>query len=94
MQFGLGKANLELGNFDLAMTAFEAARALDDSSDTLIYIAACHVGLGDFDSALSNLKRGLDQGFGPLEAIEGSPYFAALGGDPRFAALIESYEDE
>ncbi len=91
VQFGLGKANLELGNFDQAMTAFEAARALDDSSDTLVYIAACHVGLGDFDSALANLERGLDQGFGPVEAIEGSPYFALLRGDPRFAELVESY---
>ncbi|MCH7821542.1 MAG: tetratricopeptide repeat protein [Proteobacteria bacterium] len=94
VQFGLGKANLELGNFDQAMTAFEAARELGGSSEVLMYIAACHVGLGDFDSALANLERSLDQGFGPVEAIAGSPYFAPLRGDPRFPTLVESYENQ
>jgi hypothetical protein len=61
------------------------------SSKTLVYIAACQVGLGDYDGALANLERGLEQGFDPIEAIAGSQYFEALRGDSRFATLVESH---
>ncbi len=91
VQFGLGEAHLELGNFDRALNAFEAAHELDDSGDALVYVAACHAGLGDIDKALATLEQGLESGFGPIDAVEGSPYFAPLRDDPRFAALIESF---
>ena len=91
VQFGLGSAHLELGNFDRALSAFEVAHELDDSGDALVYIAACHVGLGDIDQALATLEQGLERGFGPIDAVEGSPFFAPLRGDPRFVALVESY---
>lgn len=91
VQFGLGKAHLELGNFDRALSAFEVAHELDDSGDAFVYIAACHVGLGDIDQALATLEQGLERGFGPIDAVEGNPFFAPLRGDPRFVALVESY---
>lgn len=90
VQFGLGQAQLELGNFDLALHAFETARKLDDSSEVLVYIAACHAGLGNVDKAFANLERGLELGFRRIDAIEGSPYFTSLRDDPRFATIVES----
>ncbi len=93
-QFGLGNAHLELGNFAQAMVAYEAAYALKNSSQLLVHIAASQVGLGDFHNALANLKLGLEQGFDSVDAIEGSPFFAPLREDPRFAELLESYTSQ
>jgi TolB-like protein/Tfp pilus assembly protein PilF len=91
VHFGLGKAQLEMGDFIQARSAFEAARALGETRELLIYLAASHAGLGDSDQALDLLEMGLNSGFSDLDAIEGSPYFLTLGDDPRFKALVESH---
>ena len=94
VQFGLGAAQLELGNFSQALTAFEAARGLNETGEVLVYLAASHAGLGDADQALAVLELGLNRGFVAIDAIEGSPYFTPLKGDPRFAVLVESYRPQ
>ncbi len=91
VRFGLGQAHLELGNFDQALSAFTAAHELGGSSESLVYIAASHAGLGDTDEALATLEQGLEQGFNRIDAVQGSPYFAELRQDPRFRAILESY---
>ena len=91
VQFGLGNTHLELGNFDQALSAFKAARRLDETGEVLVYTAAAHVGLGDIDQALAILKLGLDHGFTAIDAIEGSRYFTPLHDDPRFSTLVESH---
>ncbi len=91
VRFGLGQAHLELGNFDQALSAFRAAHELSGSSESLVYIAASHAGLGDTDEALAALEQVLDQGFNRIDAVEGSPYFVELRQDPRFIELIESF---
>lgn len=92
VQFGLGNAHLELGNFGLALSAFEMARRLSETGEVLVYIAAAHAGLGDVDQALAMLQLGLNRGFSEIDAIEGSPYFATIREDPSFKALVATYK--
>lgn len=92
VQFGLGNAHLELGNYSRALSAFEAARSLFETDEVLVYMAAVHAGLGELNEVFSLLQQGLEAGFYDLDAIEGSPYFTLMHDDPRFATLVELYK--
>ena len=56
---------------------------------------ACHsfggtyIALGDNESALTWLKRGVDAGVVTWFEVKASPWFDPLRSDPRFDALIE-----
>ncbi len=92
VQFGLGSAHLELGNYSRALSAFAAARSLFETDEVLVYMAAVHAGLGELNEAFSLLEQGLEAGFYDLDAIEGSLYFTPMHDDPRFATLVDSYK--
>lgn len=92
VQFGLGNAHLELGNFGKALIAFKAARELFETDEVLVYIAAVQTGIGNLDKALALLEQGFDHGFDDFDAIEGSPFFTSLKDDPRFTALLARYK--
>lgn len=92
VQFGLGSAHLELGNYSRALSAFAAARSLFETDEVLVYMAAVHAGLGELNEAFSLLEQGLEAGFYDLDAIEGSLYFTPMHDDPRFATLVDLYK--
>ena len=87
----LGDVRLILGEYVEGLAAYEEARSLRESPTVIVNIGAAHAALGQVDAALMAVERGLATGFESFDALEGSPYFASLDGDPRFRALIDRY---
>jgi hypothetical protein len=50
-----------------------------------------HASLGDNDQALAAFEMGLERSFKAADAIQNTPYFAALRHDPGFVQMIESH---
>ncbi len=87
----LGPVQLELGKYEEALATLRKAIRLGESRTELVYLGAAQVLTGDLSGGMDSIERALELGFDNFEAIEGSPYFETLRGDPRLQALLEEY---
>ena len=80
------------------MLAAAAPRAgVDDRNDSRIARIKAHAGLGDRESALTELRAAVDAGYRTLWntdliRLERDPNFAILRNDPAFRAIIARVE--
>lgn len=89
MQFGLGNSLLALENYLEAKSVFEDAITIDETPESLVYLAAAEANLGNIERALELIEQGIEAGFSDFESIRGSPYFQVLSADPRLEGLFE-----
>jgi tetratricopeptide (TPR) repeat protein len=84
---GMGQVYLAQGDFDKAI----AALSRNAQPIHLYWLAAAYAARGDKQPALATLQRALDTGFSDFRALDNSPYFSSLRGDPRFQQLLAKY---
>ena len=87
----LGPVQLALGKYDEALATLQTADRLVGSSWVLVDLGAAQALTGDLDGALGSIERALELGFDSFDAIEGSPYYESLRGDPRLQSLLDEY---
>jgi putative intracellular protease/amidase len=89
--YGLGSVLQAKGELDAAITASERAASFGDvRHDALFNVACAYARKGNNDEAFNKLGMAVASGFKKKWRLEGAPELAALRGDARYAALVNS----
>jgi len=86
----LGRSRQQVEDFRGAIAAYETTIAVGGQGGIALYQGArCWLKLDDKDMAIEWLGKLADAGSGGYRAVVGTPDFAELLSDPRFAATVE-----
>ncbi|MGD8869720.1 MAG: tetratricopeptide repeat protein, partial [Gemmatimonadales bacterium] len=87
----LGRLYVGQREYRQALASFERARRIRETPALVVEISAVHAALGDTESSLEELEKGLAAGFRGFDAIDEEERFASLREDPRFQELLRAY---
>lgn len=95
--FDLGRAALEVGNYDEAIEHFTLASESDDTQHVILAnLAEALIGAGRYDEAAENYNKAILMGLAELTPIEAGSYYnnlgVALGNAGRTEEAIEALE--
>jgi len=86
-------AHFEMGRPDIALEWNERAMVLSPRDPATLYNAGCLFSLvGEVDRCFECFEKAVEYGFSNRRWLEGDPDLAAVRGDPRFHALLESID--
>ena len=88
-ELGLGQVYLAQGNYDQAVAVL--TKSALSAAINYFYLSAAYAAHGDKEKALATLQKAFEAGFHDFVALDASPYFASLRGDPRFQQMTQRY---
>jgi serine/threonine protein kinase/predicted Zn-dependent protease len=91
-ELGLGQVYLAQGNYEQAVAVL--TKSALSAAINYFYLSAAYAAHGDKEKALATLQKAFDAGFHDFAALDASPYFASLRGDPRFQQMTQRYRKQ
>jgi len=86
---GLGQAYLAQGDYDRALALL--TKGAQPAGINYFWISAAYAARGDKEKSLANLQTAFEHGFRDVGALDASPYFASLRGNPRYEETVRRY---